>query len=129
MVTKDHVNSVESDEEYLKDTYIGTSLSAKAKNYDIELPNKEITHLTEGTWITHKQCIAGKGRERQIDEIEELLKRGGQRDEWRKMKGIGYVDYQGESYKAELHWYEEPTVGMIKFKVKPDADGSWFYED
>ena len=44
-------------------------------------------------------------------------------------KGFGYVDYQGESFKAELHWYEEPSVGRVEWKVKPDGDGNWFYED
>lgn len=49
--------------------------------------------------------------------------------EWKKEKGFGYVDYQGESFKAELHWYEEPSVGRVEWKVKPDGDGNWFYED
>ena len=48
---------------------------------------------------------------------------------WQKKKGYGYVDYQDESYKADLHWYEEPHVGRTPMKVKPDAAGNWFYED
>lgn len=106
------------------------SLGAKAKNYDIELPNKEIVHLTEGTRITNIETIAGKGRNRQIDEVNDLIARwGGSEFEWQKKKGFGYVDYDGESYRAELHWYEEPTAGRHKWKVKPDADGNWFIED
>lgn len=106
------------------------SLSAKAMNYDIELPDGEITHLTEGTRISNVKVIAGKGRERKIDEIATLLlKYGGIEEEWQKKKGIGYVDYQSESYKVELHWYEEPNAGRHKWKVKPDADGNWFLED
>ena len=31
---------------------------------------------------------------------------------------IGYIDYNGESLKAELHWYQEPTVGKVKFIIK-----------
>ena len=113
-----------------EDIIIHRSVGAKAKNYDIELPNKEIVHLTEGTRITHVETIAGKGRNRQIDEIGELVSRwGGSEFEWQKKKGIGYVDYDGESYCAELHWYEEPTAGKHKWKVKPDADGNWFIED
>lgn len=113
-----------------KDIIIGRSVGAKAKNYDIELPNKETVHLTEGTRVTNIETIAGKGRNRQIDEIDILLgKYGGSADEWQKKKGIGYVDYGGESYRAKLHWYEEPTVGKIKWKVKPDADGNWFIDD
>ena len=43
-------------------------------------------------------------------------------------KGFGYVNYFGESYKAEIHWYEESSVGQTDWKEKPDADGNWFYE-
>ena len=112
------------------DIYIPKSVGAKAKNYDIELPNKEIVHLTEGTRVTNIQTTAGKGRNRQIDEIDILLEKyGGSETEWQKKKGLGYVDYEGESYHAELHWYEEPTAGKHKWKVKPDADGNWFIED
>ena len=122
-----------ADDDIIKepDIQIGKSLGSKAQNYDIELPNKEIVHLTEGTKVTDIKTIAGKGRDRKIDEIDILLDRfGGSADEWQKKKGLGYVDYEGESYRAELHWYEEPTAGKHKWKVKPDADGNWFkYDD
>lgn len=110
---------------------IGRSLGAKAKNYDVKLPNREIVHLTEGTSVTHVNIIAGKGRNRKIDIVNVLLDRypGTQESEWVKAKGVGYIDYDGESYKAELHWYEEPSVGRVEWKVKPDADGNWFIED
>lgn len=110
---------------------IGRSLGAKAKNYDVKLPNREIVHLTEGTSVTHVNIIAGKGRKRKIDIVNVLLDRypGTQESEWVKAKGVGYIDYDGESYKAELHWYEEPSVGRVEWKVKPDADGNWFIED
>lgn len=110
---------------------IGRSLGAKARNYDVKLPNREIVHLTEGTSVTHVNIIAGKGRNRKIDIVNVLLDRypGTQESEWVKAKGVGYIDYDGESYKAELHWYEEPSVGRVEWKVKPDADGNWFIED
>ena len=110
---------------------INKSLGAKAKNYDIKLPNKEIVHLTEGTSITHVSVIAGKGRNRKIDMVDVLLDKypGTQETEWVKAKGVGYIDYDGESYKTELHWYEEPSVGRVEWKVKPDGDGNWFIED
>lgn len=110
---------------------INKSLGAKAKNYDVKLPNKEIVHLTEGTSITHVSVIAGKGRNRKIDMVDVLLDKypGTQETEWVKVKGVGYIDYDGESYKTELHWYEEPSVGRVEWKVKPDGDGNWFIED
>lgn len=110
---------------------IGKSLGAKSKNYDIELPNGEIVHLTEGTRVTNIEVIAGKGRNREIDELPVLIMKypGSNETEWQKKKGIGFVDYNGESYKSRLHWYEEPSVGKVKWKVKPDADGNWFIDD
>ena len=110
---------------------INRSLGAKANNYDVKLPNKEIVHLTEGTSITHVSVIAGKGRNRKIDMVDVLLDKysGTQESEWVKAKGVGCIDYDGESYKAVLHWYEEPSVGRVEWKVKPDADGNWFIED
>lgn len=110
---------------------IGKSLGAKARNYNISLPNKEIVHLTEGSRVTNVTVIAGKGRKREIDELPILIERypGSSEKEWQKVKGLGYIDYNGESYKVELHWYQEPNVGRVEWKVKPDADGNWFIEE
>lgn len=115
----------------LPDIEIGKSVGAKAKNYDIRLPNNEIVHLSEGTRITNVQVIAGKGRNRKIDMVAVLIDRypGTKETEWQKVKGIGYIDYQGEDYKAVLHWYQEPSVGKVEWKVKPDADGNWFIDE
>lgn len=127
---KQLTNNANSDKVDSEDIVVGKSVGAKAKNYDIELPNKEIVHLTEGTRVTNIKTIAGKGRDRQIDEIDTLIANwGGSESEWQKKKGLGYVDYNGESYHAELHWYEEPTAGKHKWKVKPDEDGNWFIDD
>lgn len=102
----------------------------KQKNYDISLPDGSETHLTEGTRVEKIQVIAGKGRDRKIDVVDTLIDRyGGEESEWQKKKGFDYVDYEGESYRAELHWYEEPSAGRHEWKVKPDADGNWFYDE
>ena len=61
--------STESGIMSLPDIEIGKSVGAKAKNYDIRLPNNEIVHLSEGTRITNVQVIAGKGRNRKIDMV------------------------------------------------------------
>ena len=124
-------NSKNSDTIKLPDFQVGKSVGAKAKNYDIRLPNREVVHLTEGSRVTNVRVIAGKGRNREIDELPILILRypGTKEEEWQKVKGLGYVDYDGESYKAELHWYEEPSVGRVEWKVKPDADGNWFIDE
>lgn len=98
---------------------IPRSLGAKTLNHTVLLPDGSYTTFTEGTRITNVKAIAGKGRNRQIDEIENLLERfGGNAFEWQKKKGIGYIEYDGESIRSEVHWYEEPSIGAVKFKLK-----------
>ena len=112
---------------YLPDIIIGHSLGAQAFNYDIETPDGEILHLTEGTRITKIQVIAGKERDREIDAVDILIgKYGGDINEWQKVKGLGHVDFYGESYQAEIHWYQEPSVGKVEFKLKPQRGGDFF---
>jgi hypothetical protein len=42
---------------------------------------------------------------------------------WRKLKGIGLVEFpNGEVRQAELHWYEAHGVGRRKTKVKRVLD-------
>ena len=113
----------------LPDIIIGWSLGAQALNYDIETPDGDIMHLTEGTRITNVQVIAGKGCDRKIDIIDILVaKYGGSSDEWQKVKGYGYVDLDGESYKAELHWYQEASIGKVDWKLKPQKGGEYFID-
>ena len=71
------------------------------------------------------------GRERGIDEIDGLVLRypGAEKELWMKKKGLGYVIFEGENEHAEIHWYEHPKVGRVKYKVKPDAGGNWFLEE
>jgi len=112
----------------LPDIIIRRSLGAQARNYDVETPDGDILHLTEGTRITNVQIIAGKGRDRKIDIVDVLVdKYGGLSDEWQKAKGFGYVDFESESYRAELHWYQESTVGKVDWKIKPQREG-WFID-
>ena len=43
---------------------------------------------------------------------------------WQHCKGNGVIDFDGEERKAEVHWFQEETVGKVKFKVK-----RWIDED
>lgn len=121
----------DSKRRYDPDIFIPQSVGAKQKDILVKLPDGRKVMLTPGSRITKVQTIAGLGRNRQIDIVDILTTKypGSDALKWQKKKGIGYVDFDGESYKAELHWYEEPTVGKVEFKIKPDADGNWFYED
>lgn len=98
---------------------IGKSLGAAAFRDDVLLPDGTHTKITEGSKITSIVQIAGKGQKRKIDEIDGLLQKyGGERNEWQKMRGNGYVDDLNMSRPCELHWYQEKSVGRVKMKVK-----------
>lgn len=120
-----------SNKKFEKPITIPKSLGAKAKDILVSLPNGDVAQLTPGSRITKIETIAGLGKVRRIDEVDILVEKypSSIAERWKKKKGIGYVDFYGESYKAELHWYEEPSVGNVRFKIKPKADGGWFYDD
>ena len=102
--------------------FIGRSLGAKSKNYDILEPSTgEYFHFVEGTRIQNTQVFAGKGTKRPLHSgVGEGLSRqlGGKPENWQHVKGHGIVDYYGEERPAEVHWFQEETVGKVKFKVK-----------
>ena len=54
----------------LSDEPIPRSLSAKAKNYNIRMPDGSVTHLQEGTRITNKQIFAGAGTKTPIRDVD-----------------------------------------------------------
>lgn len=104
----------------LKDEYIPLSLGAKNKNYDIAYGDK-VVHLQEGTYIRDKEIIAGKGKKREIDDINRLVREhGGDPKKWVKVKGKGTILLDGKEQEIEIHWYEEPSVGKVELKRKKD---------
>lgn len=95
------------------------------------MPDGSIAELTPNTRVTNVQTIAGNGKKRQIDIVDLLVEKypGTSLAKWEKQKGMGYVDFEGEKHLVELHWYYEPTVGRVEWKVKPDQGGNWFYDE
>ncbi len=38
---------------------------------------------------------------------------------WRKLKGVALVrEYNGETYEAEIHWFEAHGIGARDYKIK-----------
>lgn len=107
---------------------IGRSVGAKAKNYDIFDPETgEIFHFVEGTRIQNAEVFAGKGTRKKLHEgVPEGLSAqiGGEPENWQHAKGFGVVDYYGEARDAEVHWFQESSIGKVKFKIK-----RWLDED
>lgn len=106
----------------LSNIEIGKSIGAKAKNYDILDPETgEYFHFVEGTKIKNAEVFAGSGVKKPLnDDVSEGLAKefGGNPNKWQHAKGIGMIDYNGEELEAEVHWFQEETVGKVKFKVK-----------
>ena len=110
----------------LDDDFIGRSLSAKAKNYDVFDPaSGETFRFVEGSKIQNREIFAGFGTRKSLHEgvAEGLTKTfGGDVNKWQHAKGTGTLNYNGEERKAEVHWFQEETVGKVKFKVKEWLD-------
>ena len=106
----------------LPDIDIGRSIGAKAKNYDVIDPaSGEYFHFVEGTRIQNAEVFAGYGVKTPLrEEVSEGLTNefGGAPSKWQHAKGTGVLDYYGDETKAEVHWFQEETVGKVKFKVK-----------
>lgn len=111
----------------LYDEPIPRSLSAKAKNYDIRMPDGSVAHLQEGTRITNKQIFAGAGTKTPIRDVDRLVSRyGGEADKWTKVKAYAILNHNGKTGKSEIHWYEEPTSGKQEMKLKIQPNGDWW---
>ena len=104
----------------LPDIEIGRSLGAKAKNYVImDLGTGERFSLVEGSHLQNVQVFAGKGVSAPFRRAWAFArKHGGKAENWQHVKGLGVVDYYGESRKAELHWAQCEGVGKIDFFIK-----------
>ena len=83
------------------------------------------TNFAAGTKIQNSEAFAGKGIKKPLNEdvAEGLAEQfGGKPENWQHCKGNGVLDYFGEERKAEVHWFQEETVGKVKFKVKEWKD-------
>ena len=111
----------------LSDEAIPRSLSAKAKNYDIRMPDGSIAYIEEGTHITNKQVFAGAGTKTPLRIADRLAtKYGGHPTRWAKVKAVAILNHNGKTGKAEIHWCEEPTAGKHDFKLKIQPNGDWW---
>lgn len=103
----------------LPDETIPKSVGAKWVNEEIMMPNGDIAYFVEGTHIINRKVFAGKGCKRKIDEVSFLVEKyGGTEKEWMKIKANAWINYENESRLAEIHWYEEPSLGRKKIKFK-----------
>ncbi|CDZ74858.1 phage putative head morphogenesis protein [Peptoniphilus sp. ING2-D1G] len=106
--------------EYNKDDIIiHKSLSAAAFRDTVKLPDGTYTKVTEGTKITKVVVFAGGKTNKKVKVAKYLAKQyNNAPNDWRKVRGEGFVDVNEESLKCELHWFESKQTGRVKMKVK-----------
>ena len=98
---------------------IGRNVGAAAFRDDVILPDGRVVKITEGSRITKIVSFAGKGSSKVLRVAEYLARQYDTDAEgWSHKRGDGYVDVDGQSIHAELHWFEHTDVGRIKMKVK-----------
>lgn len=75
--------------------------------------------LVSGSKVDKIYNFAGKGTNRKVDIESGLIKRfGGKPGEWQHTTGNGEINYNGTSRKAEIHWFQEASVGIKLPRVK-----------
>lgn len=106
----------------LPDEQLPFSLGARWANEEIKMPDGSIAKFVEGSKITNKQVFAGKGTKKPIRDIDRLVKEfpNTKAELWQKVKGIADIESQNEQLRAEIHWYEEPSVGRVETKFKKE---------
>lgn len=85
----------------------------------------ENLYLIDGTRIRNPKVFAGNGTTTPLaEEVAEGLAEqlGSSPEKWQHAKGTGQVDYYGEAREAEIHWFQEESVGKHKYKVKKWLD-------
>lgn len=79
------------------------------------------TRLVPETEITQTVIFAGAGTSTEYRKRHRLCELyGGRPWEWAHVSGFGYAFHPatGRIRRAELHWAEEPTVGIREMRVK-----------
>lgn len=127
-MNKAYTKAQKTDTIPLKDTLIRKSVGAKSRNYKVVDKATGVEYqFAPGTRIQDSEVFAGKGTRHPLHEgVAEGLTNefGGKVSNWQHAKGYGVLvdpDTQ-EDRDAEVHWFQEETVGKVKFKVKEWLD-------
>lgn len=121
---KSYTKAKNTDTIHIKDIIIHKSVGAKARNYKVIDKSSGIEYeFAPGTRIQNAEVFAGKGTKHPLHEgvAEGLTEQyGGTAGKWQHAKGFGVLmDMEtGEEFRAEVHWFQEETVGKVGFKLK-----------
>lgn len=72
-----------------------------------------------GSAVTKIYTFAGKGTKKELRIEKSLIAQyGGKSGQWQHTTGDVQINYQGETRAAEVHWFQEPSVGIVRPAVK-----------
>ena len=92
----------------------------KAENFPkIMVKEKEYSFVAPGTTVTKIYNFAGKGSKKALRVESKMIQQyGGKQGEWQHTTGDAVITYKGETKIAEVHWFQEPSVGIVQPRVK-----------
>ena len=113
-------NKADNDTIKLPDIYIGRSVGAKAKNYQVlDLETGKHYSFAENTYLQNVEVFAGKGTKKTFRRAEKYANLyGGRAQDWQHVKAIGIVETSKGQAKAEVHWSQCQGIGKIDFFIK-----------
>ena len=106
----------------LPDETLPRSLGARWANHEISMPDGTKAKFQEGSKLHHKEVFAGEGTKNPIRDVDRLVKQypGSKAEAWRKVKAHAVIVWKNEPMQAEVHWYEESSVGKQEIKFKKE---------
>lgn len=128
--------------EALSDVIVPRSLGAASPVRKVLIRKDQATgeslfgRIPEGSRVTKRKQIAGKGMKRKVDEAQKLTNSVLNSDgihvnpsEWRKMRGNASVEMpDGSIHSCEVHFYWSSQTGDIRYKIAIDYDDElWRY--
>lgn len=125
---KAYTKAMNTDTIKIKDTIIHKSAGAKSRNYKVVNKDTGVEYeFAPGTRVQNSEVFAGKGTKHSLHEgvADGLTQQyGGTPSKWQHAKGYGTIvdPESGEEFRAEVHWFQEETVGKVKFKIKREVD-------
>lgn len=76
-------------------------------------------HIVAGTKVTGIYNFAGKNAPKPLRVEANLIRQyGGQKGNWQHTAGNAMIDFGNGPQKAHIHWFQEPSVGIVGAKVK-----------
>lgn len=80
-----------------------------------------LRRIVPDTQIEEIEVFAGRGTSKKLDVAKNLVENyGGIKTEWQHTKGQGFVfGDDGMPMREEIHWFEEPSVGIKEPNIKP----------